>query len=279
VAAVFALELAAAHLESDWGALRFAVEWACALLRKGRPSAPERVWHLAVVALAGGARDDRLLIWLPPHSSTDPMIRHRYTSFVHADHAARRFPNEIRFQVADAFANELPGFHEPKRDAPGWISQQQRERGEAAIGRWKRFVDDPAVGAEAHLRIGHIYYCLANPRAAAVHYQSALQASRDPYVRYLAHFFIARMFEASGRPQDAAAAYRQALDVLPGVQSATMALAAATFLDQKPSGAYALMSAVFDGRPRPPDPWRLYDYGDYRLWPDLIARLRAAIRP
>jgi tetratricopeptide (TPR) repeat protein len=279
VAAVFMLDLAASHLETDWGVLRATVEWACELIRKGRPTAKERVWHLAAVALAEGASDQYFLLWLPPYSSPDAIVRQRFASFVHAGHAARRFPDEIRFRVAEAFAYGLPALGEPKRDAPLRIGRTEIDAGEASIRRWKKFVGDPAVGAEAQLRIGHLYYCIGNPKAAVSHYEAALRTTRDPFLQYLAHFFTGRLHEAGGRRQDAAAAYRQALDVQPSVQSGTMALAGTLFLDEKPSEAYALVNAAFTATPRPPDPWRLWGYGDYRFWPDLITELRREIRP
>jgi predicted Zn-dependent protease len=87
------------------------------------------------------------------------------------------------------------------------------------------------------------------------------------------------MHDASGRRQDAAAAYRQALAVQPLVQSGTMALAATLFLDGKPGEAHDILNAAFAARPRLPDPWRLYGYGDYRFWPELIGQLRSRLRP
>jgi tetratricopeptide (TPR) repeat protein len=277
VVAVFTLEMASAHLETEWGTLRYTVEWACEWMRKGRPTSIERVWHLAVVALAGGARDEQLLAYFPPSSFPDPMLRNRFTSFVHADHAARRFPEEIRFRFAEAFASGLPGLAEPQRDAPLRLGREERETGATAIRSLKKFVINPVVGAEAHLRIGYIYYCLGDTGAATLHYQAALHATQDPFVAYLAHFMMGRLFEAQDRGPDAVTAYRQALAVLPRVQSGTMALAAKLFRDEKPGEAYELVNAAFAAQPRPPDPWRLYGYGDYRFWPDLIGRLRAEI--
>jgi tetratricopeptide (TPR) repeat protein len=278
VAATLALELGEAHLDADWGHLRATLEWACALLRKGRAAPVERVWHLALVALAGGASDEPLLVYRPPPLSPDPVVRRRFLSYAHADHAARRFPGEIRFRFAEAVADGLPGLAEPKRDAAARIGNHERDAGEAAIRGLKKFADDSVVGPEAHLRIGHLYYCLANAAAADVHYQAALRGARDPFVRYLAHFFTGRMHEAAGRRDDAAAAYRQALDVQPRVQSGTMALAASLFLEQKPAEAYELVNAAFAVKPRPPDPWRLFGYGDYRFWPELIGLLRTHLK-
>ena len=65
---------------------------------------------------------------------------------------------------------------------------------------------------------------------------------------------------------------------MPRVQSGTMALAARLFGDEQPGEAYELVNAAFAGQPRPPDPWRLFGYGDYRFWPGLIGQLRAAIK-
>ena len=279
VAAVFVLEMAAAHLDTDWGSVRYTVEWACELIRKGRATPLERVWHLAVVALAGGARDEQFLAYFPPFSSPDPFVRNRFSSFVHADHAARRFPDEIRFRFAEAFASGLPGLDEPKRDTPLRLGNHEKDAGQTAIRSLRRFLADPVVGPEAHLRIGHLYYCLGNSRDATRHYQAALRAARDPFVMYLAHFFTGRMSEASGRQDEAADAYRRALAAMPHVQSATMALAAQLFLDEKPGEAYQLLNASLTEKPRTPDPWRLFGYGDYRFWPDLIGQLRERIRP
>ena len=87
------------------------------------------------------------------------------------------------------------------------------------------------------------------------------------------------MLEASGRQDEAADAYRRALTAMPHVQSATMALSARLFLDEKPGEAYQLLNASLTEKHRTPDPWRLFGYGDYRFWPDLIGQLRAGIRP
>jgi hypothetical protein len=58
-----------------------------------------------------------------------------------------------------------------------------------------------------------------------------------------------------------------------------MALAAMLFLDEKPSEAYELLNGSFAARPRPPDPWRLFGYGDYRFLSALTGELRARVRP
>lgn len=278
VVAVFALEIAAAHLETEWGTLRYTVEWACEWIRKGRPTSIERVWHLAVVALAGGARDEQLLAYFPLLTAPDPMFRNRFISFAHGNHASRRFPEDVRFRFAEAVASGLPGLAEPQRDAPLRLGREEKEAGATAIRSLRKFVADPVVGAEAHLRIGYIDYCLGDIRSATLHYQSALQATQDPFVVYLAHFLTGRMFDADDRGADAVTAYRQALAVMPRVQSGTMALAARLFGDEQPGEAYDIVNAAFAGQPRPPDPWRLFGYGDYRFWPDLIGQLRAAIK-
>lgn len=278
VAAVFALELASLRRDTYFDFLREAIEKACARLRQGRTTAAERLWHLAVVAIASGAKDKALILGEAPSWARE-VVSGGSRYFAHADHAARRFPDEARFRFAEAVVADFPGLVEPNRDAPSVVNAIAKERGLRSIQALKPFLDDPAVGAEAHLRTGHLYYCLANPRTAASHFQTALQRSHDPYIQYLSHFFVGRMFETSGRRVDAATAYRNALSVLPQTQSATMALAATLFLDQKPNEAYELLDASFTAQHRPVDPWRVFAHGDHRFLPQLVAELRAHIRP
>jgi predicted Zn-dependent protease len=106
----------------------------------------------------------------------------------------------------------------------------------------------------------------------------AAKESDDPFVRYLAFFFTGQALETIHRSHEAEAAYRQALTVILHVQSGVEALAALLFLDGKPDESYAIVQASFEAQPRPPDVWRLYGFGDFVRWPDLIARLRVELQ-
>ena len=58
-----------------------------------------------------------------------------------------------------------------------------------------------------------------------------------------------------------------------------MALAAMLARQDRRTQAEALVEAHLSTRPPPADPWRTYAAGDARFLPELIARLRAEIRP
>jgi tetratricopeptide (TPR) repeat protein len=108
---------------------------------------------------------------------------------------------------------------------------------------------------------------------------TAADLSDDPFVSYLAQFLSGRTYALLGRGDQAEAAFRRALEILPNTQSASEALSAQLFSRGRPDEAYALIERSFVARQRPADPWRLYGYGDFRMWPGLIERLRAALKP
>ncbi len=136
----------------------------------------------------------------------------------------------------------------------------------------------PAVAAEAEMHIGYLWFQFRKGGEALKHLKIAHERSTDPYVTYLAHFFAGRVLLEEKQVALAEAAFRDALATLPGTQSASEALAALLFADGRREEAYSLIETSFSQRPLPPDPWRLYGYGDYRRWPALIRQLREAIK-
>jgi hypothetical protein len=296
-AAAFALEVAGARMRDDWRVVRPLVEWGCQLLRKGDdPSEGERRWHLAALALAQGAMDDALLFRAPGQTERDPGRE----SFEHLSHSESRFPAERRFALARRYAilvQRPDGFtldagFEPARDVPpqgppldhnAAVRAQTREfRRRSAMNDAIRglgsLVAHSDVGPEAALRAGYLAMLIAEPARALASFQTAA-VSDDEFVAYLAHFLTGRLHERADRLTEAEAAYRRALDVMPGTQSASVALSALLIRRGIPAEGQSLLRASFDALSRPPDPWRLFGYGDYRRWPALVEALRAAVRP
>jgi hypothetical protein len=148
-----------------------------------------------------------------------------------------------------------------------------RQRTEAAIAALAPWLDDPEAGGEAVLRTAYLRFRIGETPEALDGLGRATGAT-DAFVRYLAHFLIGRLHERQGRRAEAESAYRLALDTLPGAQSGAIALSTVLFLADRPDEAYAVMEAAGRVSPQPPDPWRLYGYGDYRRWPALKAELR-----
>jgi VWFA-related protein len=96
----------------------------------------------------------------------------------------------------------------------------------------------------------------------------------DAQVRYLGNLVRGQLLRRAGRPDDAVAALRAALAAWPHAQAARLALM--TLLIEQGDGAEAatIAEAVQTAGPTDGDPWWLYWVGDYRVYPDLRARLR-----
>jgi len=270
IAASVALELANAGLDDQWLALRSLVEWGCELIRKNPPTPAERAWHLAALALAGGARDVPLL-----YSHGTRRV------YGHLAHAEARFPGEPRFHLARALENEIGVSMEPPRTAhsvsplPEDDAKAERRRvTERAIAHLKPLLSSEQIAGEAALHIGQLNYGLLHLREARAAYSDALRLSQDRFVQYLAFYFAGRSYEYEARFQEAEVVYGHALELLPRAQSGVLSRAAMLFRLDRASEAYALLEAPVEGSVRPPDPWRLYGHWDYRLWPVAIASLR-----
>jgi tetratricopeptide (TPR) repeat protein len=302
VAATMALELANARLEDEWRELRPLVEWGCQLLRPNTPGAAERLWQLAAVAVSEGALDTGVLFKLGGPTK----------SYGHLAHAKARFPNEPRFALAERTAilnpvNGEPDLQmgmEPNADstpagdlgpasvafgggsAQGALESEEARRRlkarqqlyrDTAVKRLREKFDDPAIGAEAALRAGYVLLVGLQSDPALEVFHIAARQSASPYATYLAHFLRGRVLERMHRPEEAERAYAAAADAMPHAQSAALARSALLMRAGRTADAHELTLASFSAKPRPPDPWRLFPYGDYYRWPELIAQLRKAL--
>jgi tetratricopeptide (TPR) repeat protein len=160
---------------------------------------------------------------------------------------------------------------------PAAVLQAQRQA-RRAIDGYGMLLAPGDTGAEARLRMGYLHFRLGEPQAALDAFAAvAAEPTADAFVRYLAHYFTGRVYDRRPLRSEAVAAYRRALEIIPGAQSAGLALATALFEDGRPDDAYAVMEEAAAVAPVPPDPWRLYGYGDLRHWPDLVDPLRAQV--
>ncbi len=135
-----------------------------------------------------------------------------------------------------------------------------------------------SVSAEAHLRLAHIAFRLADREDALGHLQDVIESTRDPHLAYMAYLLTGVIRDRQGRVAEAIAAYRAALDIVPRAQSATSLLAARLFTEGHQDEAIAIVQLFFNGETAPLDPWRTYKLGDYRLYPLFIAQLRAELK-
>lgn len=142
--------------------------------------------------------------------------------------------------------------------------------------RYGGLVDDPAVSAEAHLRLGQTLVRLARPTPALAEFAKAEQTT-DASVRYLAHLFAGAVNERIGQRSQAISSLSSALRVLPRAQSATFALAPLLLEAGQPEMAAEIMEAAVAQAPVP-DPLHDYWTGDVDRWSHAVKRLREALR-
>jgi tetratricopeptide (TPR) repeat protein len=285
-AAAFLLELAAARLVTDWGRLSDLVEFTCAGLRAAGPPSPfELAWDRASMALAGLAR---ARLWLlgeyarlphqPARRTTPSKRADQYPR--HLVHALERFPDDPPLRLARIVAWTWGRDHEPTRNVRPRESRYaadaplpQRE----AIVALRPLIDDPVVGPEALVRIAHVYMTMEELPEALAELKQAQARQADRSIRYLSFFSAGRVLEALRRPDEAMAEYTKALEVIPGAESATVALGTLQFVHADREAAVSRLNTVFDRPGAAVDPGRLVGYGSYIHWNALRQAMRAEL--
>jgi hypothetical protein len=279
-AAAFVLELTRVRLESDWGSLRDLVEWTCAELRAaGAPDDFERAWHEASLALAGRARDRVWLLGDVPYlpGQKAPRPRRDPISPAHLLHAFERLPDSPHIRLEWITAWTWGRDRQPTRNV-GLDGEAalfaRRDRQQTALAALQILHDDPAVGAEATLRIAYVQFLLghfADARKTA----ATVATGRTPDVHYLAEVIAAQASEALSQPDAARAAYERAVQAFPAGESASLALAVYRLTGDDRGDAAALAENSLVRTREGDDPWRLFLYGSFRHWPQRLRTLRA----
>jgi hypothetical protein len=280
VMAMLALELANTELSHEWSQARALVEWACNLVREDGPSEAERLWHLASIAVAHGARDWSLLrLPLPDLSSGSAIASvHGLKPYDHLRHVMARFPRdaEIRFASALTVAVEVVPVWRRTQPSRPRLNVRGGPDHDPAITALREFLVDHQHGAEAHLWVG-MFEMLDHqrPNEALRNFEIA-SGSADSFVAYLAHYQAGRLLEQAGLATASEGHYRQALKIRPNTQSAALSLAAARFSDGSPEEAYRLAAASVSD-PAGVDPFQAYGFGSYRLFGHYLDRIRRAL--
>ena len=179
-----ALELANARMRDKWLKLRELVEWGCQLLRRGPPTEGERLWQRASIAVAEGALDSEVLFnW-----------QSGLRTLAHASQAQQRFPSDARIASLQRFAVQSPTRLGSATVQPGLetgLDEPARTFYDAAhdtaVRKLTPLFNDPEVGAEAALRVGHLQLIQLRFDQALAALDVAARRSQTDYVTYLAY--------------------------------------------------------------------------------------------
>jgi tetratricopeptide (TPR) repeat protein len=259
IAATFALETARAGLDHEWANSVDLIDWGWTQLhQQPRPLPAERLWHLAAIALIQGAYDE-------------DMLRPRLGRL------KSRFPDEPRLLLADGWSIEARaarmGALPPFRGKPGGVGDGAGD----VIRAYTRALDNRTVAGEADLRLSYFDLIADRHNRALDRLAHVEKASADPDLLYLAHLFRGWTLTRMGREPEATAEYRQALDAVPGAGTASLWLAGRLLAEGRRDEADVVIDRSVTS-PAVDDPWRLFGYGDFRLFPSVMKQLRAALQ-
>src|SRR5262249_9737186 len=158
-----------------------------------------------------------------------------------------------------------------------WRSWPERAIGRAntragvkeALQVFQNLLNESSVAAEATIRLGALKLRTGATAQALDLFTVGESRTRDPFLLYLARFLRGQALERTKQSASAEVAYRDALQAVPGAQSASLSLAALLFARNSRAEAARLLDVNLSGRPQPVDPWRAYADADDRFWPQL----------
>ena len=102
--------------------------------------------------------------------------------------------------------------------------------------------------------------------------------SDDPWLRYMVALISGRILEATGRSKDAQAAYQSAVNLQPNGKAARLVLASMVFATGQREEADRLVAEALSERAGPPDPWKEFLTGDFRLLEVRRTAMRGQVR-
>ena len=192
-----------------------------------------------------------------------------------AARALGRFPDEPRFILARAIAADVRSASAtgPARVAPPTPGGAANLK--AARDLYEAALTISDIGVEVRVRLAHLLYRHGLSEEALARLAEVQPAAvQDPRLRFLHQLFTGHALAGLSRDQEAAVAYRAALAILPSAQSARVSLMNVLYRRGERAAAEALAEQVQKETSPQIDPWWLYWQGQYRLYPEVMARLR-----
>ena len=177
-------------------------------------------------------------------------------------------------------SREMPPFGSRAREAHLAAVLERAERfRQARLSLERAVVADPALG-EARLRLGHVLWLLGKGDEARAVLEKLIERGPEATTLHVARMFLGRIHQDAGREDAALREYRAALALQPTSQPAAIALGEALQQAGEPQAARATVEAalaVAGQRQLPQSIWE-YEYGQSRLAPELMQRLREDIQ-
>jgi hypothetical protein len=248
--AAFALELALAGMRSP---LRDVRDEGARLLAE---------YHVRVREPNGA--DDFECWWLVAEAAALESLFKPDSALVFIPRSLQRCPNNARLHLAHAFISEqqwLAGKTTPAQDAE-------------VLSRYEQAMKFPETETEARVRAARFLHAAGQSERGLAVLNGIKAPAADREMRYFAHLIRGRLLAAGGRVDDAAAAFRAALTEWPDAQSAQVALMTMLVTRGRRDDAAQLADAVQKAPADQYDPWWMYWLGDYRVYPEMLAKLR-----
>ena len=273
--AAFLLEAALARLDAgDVTGSQRLVEFACERVRAHSPGDDfDAAWFNASLSLADA--------WLNPNA-LENHVRHVRSQRPDDPVATLSWALAAEQRASPAIAPRPPAEADAVVEAAEARRKAEQERLlDDANARLALALANPSTVAEARVRTAHMQLTRGQAADALTTLRALESSTREGWVVYLARLFRGQAFEATHRPDDAATSYRDALKVGPNGHSATMALAALLFLQNRPGTrdeATALVHALLADNDPISDPWWTYWAGGARLWNARLKVLRERLQ-
>ena len=209
------------------------------------------------------------------------------------DNGAQWFPNDAAILLTRGMIYESLATRQARRpqQIPP-VGSRAREAHMAAVAELaeqfrqarssleRAIAADPALG-EARLRLGHVLWRLGKGDEARAVLERLIERGPEATTLHVARMFLGRIHQDAGREEAALREYRAALALQPTSQPAAIALGEALQRAGEPRAARATVEAalaVAGQRQLPQSIWE-YEYGQSRLAPQLMQRLREDIQP
>ena len=246
----------------EWKAPPLLIEWACRRMRKDETPRPiERWWQLAALAVAQRSEDGQFLVGdtsiglgVGAGEILNPQLEIK-----HLEHVRKRFPEEMRFMLAEGIARDR-FWQDDAMQAYGALS------------------NDPVVGGEAMMRMGVMLVRMGRREDALKHFDRAESLTRDRYVIYLVKYFRGRIAESQRQQRRGAGGVPRAPRPRGPVHNRPRwrwrRCCSRTGVAPKRRSWRRRCSRRIRG---PSIPWREYVHADNRFWPLLIGKLRTEI--